>query len=122
MSFSKMDGRVVELMGDKVLVNSRDEGNIMQRWYLRPNGRSLQLVSAGTSQLMSVTGISDFELGAPDDDGFVAMIATGGVSWKGKLAALDRGSRAEDGRPIKIWGLHGNNNQKFKLVYMNNTI
>ena len=122
MLASKMDGRVVELMGDKVLVNSRDEGNIMQRWYLRPNGRSLQLVSAGTSQLMSVTGISDFELGAPDDDGFVAMIATGGVSWKGKLAALDRGSRAEDGRPIKIWGLHGNNNQKFKLFYMDNKI
>merc|ERR1712218_407762 len=75
MLTSKMDGRAAEMVGDKVQVNTRDEANIMQRWYLRPNGRSLQLVSAGTGQLMSVTGISDFELGAQDDDGFVAMIA-----------------------------------------------
>ena len=119
---NKLDGRVTELVGSKVLVNTIDDENIMQRWYLRFNGKSVQFVNAGNDRLLSVMGISDFELGKPDNEGYFEMIATGGLTFRGKSVAMDRGPKKEDGRPINVWELHGRPNQKYKLVIMDNNL
>ena len=119
---SQLDGKAVELnTNGNIEMRTQDTSNSRQKWMMQinPDGASGQFVNVATNQVLSLNGISDWELGSEDSQGYFTIHGARGSiydSSKMEPIAWDRGWSKDEGEDVGLWNRHGATNQRFKIV------
>ena len=81
---------------------------------VNPDGASGQLVNVKTNQVLSLKGISDWELGSEDSQGYFTIYgARGSIYDSSKMEPV---AWENDGKLVGVSNRDGADNQRFKFV------
>ena len=115
---SKLSGKVAELNKEtgELEMKERNDTNLWQRWQPRvvdSSSVSGQLVNVGSGRVLELLGLSDFQPGIFDTEGYTSIKASQGVSTGSGAAVWDC-----QGDKVSIKTEAEEDNQKFKFEQM----
>jgi len=111
---SQLDGRVLQLNEESGAIEMWDrvEGQLNQQW--RTNKNQDQLINSKTGANLEMYGVSAFELGEENEQGF-APIFFKGIQRNGEGLSITRNWKRENGASAHAFKYYGGGNQNFKI-------